>query len=516
LATALSSTLMGSAWAQDDRETLRIVQSTALKVVDPIFQNAYPVRNHGYLVFDTLFGVDDKYRPQPQMVKDWSLSDDKLTYSFTLRPGLKFHDGTFVKSEDCIASIKRWGSRDTMGRILMDRVASMNVVDDSTFTIVLKEPYGMVLDSIAKPGTYVPFVMPKRLADTPADQQVTEVIGSGPFRFVAGEFQPGVRAVYEKFADYIPRSEPPVWTSGGKVAKVDRIEWVGMPDSQTAANALMNGEVDFVEMPPLDMLDILEQTEGVVVKDVMQVGYNNAVYPNWLNPPFNNQKIRQALLLSLGQKDVLAAQVGNEKYYSECKAMFVCGSPYATDVGAPAGPDIEKAKELLKEGGYKGEKVVILQASDIAMHGAVSPVVAQALRNIGMNVEVQPMDIQTLFTRRGNQAPIAENGWSIYNGYWQSVDILNPITNVGVSGRGKNGGWFGWAEDEQLVNLRQDFIKETDETKRMQIVENIQKRAYDLVTYVPAGTFNVPYAYRDNVKGLLGGPGPVFWNVSKD
>jgi peptide/nickel transport system substrate-binding protein len=196
--------------------------------------------------------------------------------------------------------------------------------------------------------------------------------------------------------------------------------------------------------------------------------------------------------------------------------MFVCNSPYATDEGAPAGADLEKAKQLLAEGGYKGEKVVILQASDIAVHGAVSPVVAQALRDIGMNVEVQPMDIQTLFTRRGIQLPIDQGGWNIYNGFWQSVDILNPITNVGVNGRGKDGGWFGWHEDAELVKMRQDFIRETDEVKRKEIVTAIQKRAYDIVTFVPAGTFNVPYAFRDNVKGLVGGPGPVFWNVSKD
>lgn len=520
LAGAAATMLLGGlavpATAQDADTSLKIVLSTALRVIDPIFQNAYPVRNHGYLVFDTLFGVDDKYQPHPQMVKDWTVSDDKLTYTFTLRDGLLFHDGAPVTSEDCIASIKRWGARDTMGRILMDFVSGMTAVDDKTFTMVLKEPYGMVLDSLAKPGTYVPFIMPKRLADTPADQQITEAIGSGPFRFVASEFQPGVLAVYEKFADYVPREEAPVWTSGGKVANVDRIEWMAMPDAQTAANALMNGEIDFLEMPPLDMLPILKETDGVKVEDVMQIGYNNTVYPNWLNPPFNNQKIRQALLLAVSQEDVLAAQVGDPEFYQSCKAMFVCDSPYATDVGAPAGPDIEKAKELLKEGGYNGEKVVILQASDIAMHGAVSPVVAQALRTIGMNVEIQPMDIQTLFTRRGIQAPIEENGWSIYNGYWQSVDILNPITNVGVNGRGKDGGWFGWHEDARLVELRNAFIREPDEAKRKAIVEEIQTRAYDLVTFVPLGKFNAPYAFRDNVTGLVNGPGPVFWNVSKN
>lgn len=515
-ASLLSAPAIRTARAADP-STLRIVLSAALRVIDPVFQNAYPVRNHGYIVFDTLFGVDDKYKPHPQMVKDYTVSGDKLTYTFTLRDGLKFHDGSPVTSADCIASIRRWAKRDTMGRILIDFVKDMVAVNDKTFQMVLSEPYGMVLDSLGKPGTYVPFIMPKRLADLPADQPVPEVVGSGPFRFVASEFQPGVKAVYERFKDYVPRSEPPVWTSGGKHARVDRIEWIGMPDPQTAANALINGEIDFFESPPFDMIDILSKSPNVKVEDIMQVGYNGVMYMNWLHPPFNNHKIRQAMQAVISQKEVLEAQVGDPRFYQTCSAMFVCGSPLATDAGAPPPDKVDqaRARQLLKEGGYAGEKVVILRATDLAVLAPVPLVTAQALRSIGMNVEVQSMDVQTLFTRRGNQGPVSQGGWSIYNGIWQSVDVLNPITNAGVNGRGRDGGWFGWAEDAELVSMRNTFIREADDTKRKEIATAIQKRAYDVVSYIPTGKFNLPYAFRDNVKGLMNGPGPVFWNVSK-
>lgn len=508
---------MPAAGQAPDKKTLKIVLSASLRVVDPIFQSAYPVRNHGYLVYDTLFGVDDQYRPHPQMVKEWTVSDDKLLYTFTLREGLKFHDGKPVTSEDVVASIKRWGSRDLSGLTLMEFTQELAAVNDRTFTLKLKEPYGLVLQSLGKPSTYVPFIMPKRLADTPSNQPVTEVVGSGPFRFIASEFQPGVKAVYEKFADYIPRSEPPVWNSGGKVAHVDRIEWVNMPEPQTAANALINGEVDFVESPPFDLLPLLQSSKGVKVEDILQVGGIGVMYPNWLNPPFNKVEIRKALLYAIGQEDVLAAQIGDAKYYRECKAMFVCGTPLATDAGAPERlPDYEKAKQFLKDGGYKGEKVVILQATDIAVLSPVALITAQALRRIGMTVEVQSMDVQTVFARRGIQAPVENGGWSIYNGYTQSVQSVDPIINVGVNGRGRNGGWFGWHESADLVRMRGEFMRETDEGKRKQIAGNIQKLAYDLVTYVPTGMFDLPYAFRDNLKGLVKGPGPVFWNVRKE
>jgi peptide/nickel transport system substrate-binding protein len=221
-------------------KTITAVMHSDLRVIDPGMTTAYITRDHGYMVYDTLLATDSHFKIQPQMA-DWKVSDDKLTYTFTLRDGLKWHDGTPVTAEDCVASLKRWGKADGMGQKLMDFTASLEATDAKTITLKLKEPYGLVLESIGKPSSLVPFMMPKRLAETPPGTPIPEQIGSGPFKFVKAEFQPGVKVVYEKNADYVPRKEPPSWTSGAKVVKVDRVEWITMADAQTAVNALQSG-----------------------------------------------------------------------------------------------------------------------------------------------------------------------------------------------------------------------------------------------------------------------------------
>src|SRR4051812_8486016 len=219
-----------------EAKTITAVMHSDLRVTDPIVTTAYITRDHGYMVYDTLLATDSNFKIQPQMA-DWAISDDKLTYTFTLRDGLKWHDGTPVTADDCVASLKRWGKVDTLGSKLMEFTAGIEATDARTFTLKLKEPYGLVLESLGKPSSTVPFMMPKRLAETPVTQQIPEQIGSGPFKFVQAEFRPGVKAVYAKNTDYVPRKEPPSWTAGAKVVKVDRVEWVTMPDAQTAVNA---------------------------------------------------------------------------------------------------------------------------------------------------------------------------------------------------------------------------------------------------------------------------------------
>src|SRR5947208_7048199 len=237
LSTALASPVLAAG------STIIAVMHSDLRIIDPIFTTAYITRDHGYMVYDTLITTDANFKIQPQM-GDWKISDDKLTYAFTLRDGLKWHDGTPVTAEDCVASLNRWGAVDGMGQKLMDFTASIEPTDAKTITLKLKVPYGLVLDSIGKPSSRVAFMMPKRLAETPPDKQIPEQIGSGPFKFVQSEFQPGVKAVYVKNTDYVPRKEPSSWASGGKVVKVDRAEWITMPDSQNAVNALHAGATD--------------------------------------------------------------------------------------------------------------------------------------------------------------------------------------------------------------------------------------------------------------------------------
>ena len=169
LGAAAAALLSFSAEAQT---TLKVVKHSDVKIIDPIWTTAYIVRNHGYMIYDTLFAVNDKLEVKPQMVESWKVSDDKLTYSFTLRDGLKFHDGAAVTTEDVIASLKRWASRDAMGQKLMSVVKDLTAVDAKSFTLTLKEPYGLVIESLGKPSSLVPFIMPKRVADTPGNTQI--------------------------------------------------------------------------------------------------------------------------------------------------------------------------------------------------------------------------------------------------------------------------------------------------------------------------------------------------------
>lgn len=287
-------------------KTITAVMHSDLRVIDPILTTAYITRDHGYMVYDTLVATDSNFKIEPQMA-DWKVSDDKLTYTFTLRDGLKWHDGTPVTAEDCVASLKRWAKVDGMGQKLMDFTASLEATDAKTITLKLKEPYGLVLDSIGKPSSRVAFMMPKRLAETPPDKPIPEQIGSGPFKFVQAEFQPGVKAVYVKNKDYVPRKEPASWTAGGKVVKVDRVEWVTMADAQTAMNALQSGDIDFVENPSFDTLSILEADKDIKVETLNKFGFQTLGRMNFLYPPFDNIKVRQAALLAINQKQVLDA-----------------------------------------------------------------------------------------------------------------------------------------------------------------------------------------------------------------
>src|SRR6201997_2309392 len=334
IATAFSDAWMSKASAAE-KKTITAVMHSDLRVIDPLFTTAYITRDHGYMVFDTLLATDSNFKVQPQMA-DWKVSEDKLTYTFTLRDGLKWHDGAPVTAEDCAASLKRWGKNDNMGQKLMDFTASIEAPDAKTIVLKLKEPYGLVLESIAKPSSYVPFMMPKRMAETPVGKQMEEQIGSGPFKFIKAEFQPGVKSVYEKNTDYVPRKEPPNWTSGGKVVKVDRVEWITMADAQTAVNALQSGDIDFMEQPPFDLLPILEGNPDLKVETLNKFGFQTLGRMNFLLPPFDNIKVSRAELLAINQKDVLDALVGNSKYYKTCGAFFICDTPLETEAGADA------------------------------------------------------------------------------------------------------------------------------------------------------------------------------------
>jgi peptide/nickel transport system substrate-binding protein len=512
-ASVLAAGLSGSlAWGADTK-LLRYVPNGDFSQLDPIWTTSYIVRNHGYMVWDTLFALDENLEVQPQMVDTWSVSDDGLVYTFTLREGLIWHDGGPVTAADCVASIKRWGSRDGMGRMLMRFTEQLDVVDDSTFTLTLSEPYGLVLQSLGKLSSNVPFMMPERLANTPSTEQISEIVGSGPFVFVQSEYEPGNRAVYEKFEGYVPRPEPASLAAGGKVVHVDRVEWYYIPDAQTAVSALRRGEVDFYEMPPVDLLRQIQGDPNITIEVLDPIGTHGMLRPNFLNPPFNNPLIRQALYYATDQRDYMYTMIGNPDYFLEhCGSFFVCGTTYGTEAGAEEsnGKNVEKARALLREAGYNGERVVILDPTDLAPMHALANVTAQALRDIGMNVELRATDWSSVFSLRTNQGGVEAGGWSLFGTFFTGADVLNPVSNVAVGT--DQGSWFGWPRSDEIDALRIAWARANDED-RPAITEQLHRALFEFGIYVPVGQWVQPSAYRSNLEGLISSPVPFFWNV---
>jgi len=506
-------------WTQSARQkTLRFIPQADLRSIDPIWTTAYVTRNFGYLVFDTLFALDKDFKPQPQMVDRWTASDDRLTYNFVLRDGLKWHDGQPVRAADCVASVERWGKRDTLGQKLMEAVAEMRPVDDETFAIKLKSPFPLILDALGKLSSNVPFMMPERLAKTDAYQQIPEAIGSGPFKFVKEEWEPGHKAVFVKNTDYVPRSEPPSLASGGKIAKVDRVEWLYIPDTSTAASALNAGEADWYEQPPADLVPLFAANKDITVTTVDPLGNHGILRFNHIQPPFNNLKLREAVLNLVDQKDYMGAAAGDPKYWKTCAALFGCGTPFETNAGADAllnGPNLAEAKQLIQEAGYKGEKIVLLSATDQPIVQGQALVTLDALRKAGLNIELQASDWGTLITRRTSKEPVEKSGWSIFHTWTSAPDFFSPAVNLPVRANGEKA-WFGWPTDPKIEELIDALFKAPDPAAQKKLAADIQVEAYtNDVPYVPTGQFVAPTAYRKNLEGIIIAPVVFLWNVEK-
>lgn len=505
---------LGQAAPAASETVLRVIPHADLKNVDPIWTTAYITRNHGYMVYDTLFAMDENLKPQPQMVDSWSISADKLTWTFVLRDGLAWHDGAPVTAADCVASLERWGKRDGMGQALMDVAESLSAADDKTIVLRLKKPYGLVLESIGKISSNVAFMMPERLARTDPLEQVPEVIGSGPFKFSKDEWVPGSKVVYSKNEAYVPRSEAPSFAAGGKLAKVDRVEWIYFPDQTTAMNALINGEVDYFETPSPDLATVLKTSPGVVVEINDPLGSTGFARFNHLLPPFDKAAVRRAAMRAMKQEDYLLAAIGIPDNYSTCYSVFPCGTPLENDSGSAivSGADIEDAKRMLAESGYDGTPVLLMQPTDIPVLSAFSLVTAEKLRKIGMNVDLQAMDWSTLTSRRAVRDPVSEGGWNIFHTWWIGADVLDPMA-IAYSGD-PDKGWFGWATDPELESLRTSFAFAKDVREQQSIAAQVQDRLYAIGSHGNLGTFFSPVAYRDNVKGLIKSPVQFFWNIS--
>jgi peptide/nickel transport system substrate-binding protein len=496
-------------------KVLRMIHTQNLASLDPIWTTAAATKDYGFLTFDQLLAVDLNYKPQPQMAEGWEVDKDGRAYVFTLREGLKFHDGVPVRSQDCIPSIKRWGARDGFGQLMMRFVDDFEVIDDRKFRIKLKRPFLMLPDALAKSGASECFIMPERMAMTPPSEQVKEAIGSGPFKFLKDEWVSGSSAAWAKFDGYVPRKEPVSGTAGGRVANVDRIEWSIITDASTAMAALSSGEKDYWDLPPADLIATLKKDPNLVVatRNTSRVYY--MLQFNHLHPPFNNPAVRQAIAMAIDQPQFLKAANPDPTLLKPCYGVYACDTPYASEEGAEnlKVKDLEKAKGALKAAGYAGEKTVLLGVSD-GSTAQLSQVLEDILRKIGMNVEYVTVDFATMSQRRVNQEATDKGGWSCFLTGWTGADILNPAVNPMLRGTGLKS-FPGWCTDPELEQLKDQWASATDPAEQKRLATAIQVQALKTLPYLPLGSGDLQSVHRKEVTGVFPAPVAAYWNIGK-
>ena len=494
---------------------LRFIPQADLTLLDPVFNTALVTRNHGMMVYDQLYGLDAGYVARPQLVEGHVVEDDGRTWRITLREGTIFHDGAPILARDAIASIDRWTRADVLGQNIRALTDEMTPVSDRVFLVKLKRPFPLLATALAKPSSYCP-VMPERFARNPPSVQVTEIVGSGPFRWVANERMVGSRAAYERFAGYKPRPEPVSFLAGGKVARVDRVEWLTIPDAATAGAALQRGEVDWWEQPTADLVPLLQRARDVQVEVKDKAGLMGMIRLNHLQPPFDNPAIRRAFLPAINQADYMTAVIGDDRslWNARC-GFFLPGTPLATEAGLDAmtgAPDYDKVKRNLQEAGYKGEKVVLAGPTDLAALNAMSELAGDMFRRVGVNLDYQASDWGSVATRvMTNRDGLDKGGWSAWCNYIPGIIALNPATQSYVRGPGRTG-TSGWPDLPKIEGLRDQFLAADSLADQKHITEQIQLQAFQDIPYLPTGAYTPPTAFRSNVSGIVEGF-PLFYNL---
>jgi peptide/nickel transport system substrate-binding protein len=504
---------VGAAQAQE--RVLRVAPSADLAVLDPMYSAVIITRLYSLMVYETLFSWDSKLQPQPQMVERWSVAPDQLSWSFTLRPGLRFHDGSAVTTADIAASLKRWMARDVLGQKLATYVASIDPVDANSFQIRLTKPAAFLPWALGSAVGQIPAIM--RAADLAGDpsRPVSTAIGSGPFRFDHAARVSGSRAVFPRNAEYQPRAEPPDGLAGGRVVKVDRVEWHVMPDANTAVAALQTGEIDLVEAPLLDLLPALERNRGITVRKINQLNNQGIMRPNSLMPPFNDPRARQALTLLADQGDYMSAVVGDSSRWHRCGAYYICGGPYGHVQAPLPQPNIERARALLAEAGYRGEPLTVVATKELAPIGQMSEVMIDGLRRAGVNLDVVWTDWGTMVGRQSQKGPPSSGGWHLQVSYSSGITASHPMTNVGTNMVCNGSNWMGWPCDDTTEALRQAFVDAPDEPARLAATQRLQTHLETVRPYIPLGEFDAPIAYRSNLRGVLDSPVITYWNIEK-
>jgi peptide/nickel transport system substrate-binding protein len=498
--------------------TVKFIPHADLGIVDPIVTTAYITRIHAFLAYDTLYGMDAEFRLQPQMVEGHVVEEDHKRWTLTLREGLRFHDGEPVRARDCVASIRRWAARHPLGQEMMARLAEITAPDDRTIALRFNRPYALVPAALGGLVTPVCAIMPERLAQTDSARQVTEVVGSGPFRFVANERVQGSRFVYEKFAGYVPRpSGEASWTAGPKRVHIDRVEWQITPDPATGAAALQSGEVDWWENVTADLAPVLRRNRAITVEVPNPTGLLGWGRFNHLHPPFDNPRIRRALMGAINQADYMTAVTGTDRaLWRENVGFFPPETPFASDVGVEVlrGPrDYDRVKREIEAAGYKGERVVMLAATDLPNVHALGQVGHDMLKKAGLNVDYVATDWGTVVARRASREPPERGGWNIFFTFWTGLDNIDPGVNQTIRGNGAQG-WWGWASNEKLEALRAQWFDAPGLAAQQSIAREIQAEAFQSAPTLPCGQYFSLTAYRRSLTDVPKGV-PLFWSLRK-
>lgn len=519
-AVAAGSAVLGApaiVRAQSTR-VLRFVPEADVVIFDPVVTPSWQTRDYAYLVYDTLFGMDDQYRPQPQMLEGYNVDQDGLLWTLTLREGLKFHDGEPVRAQDAAPSIRRWGARDSFGQALMAATGEIRATNDRTVTIRLKKPFPLLPNALGKTMAYPCMVMPERVASTDPFKAFTETVGSGPYRFLQSERVAGSRLVFERFRDYVPRKGgTPQMTAGPKVAHFDRIEWTIMQDTATAAAALQRGEIDWLQTPHTDLVPVLKANKNIVVRTILPTGLIAYMRFNHLTPPFDNPGIRRALLGAVNQSDYMIAINGPDRsLWRDGVGYFAPGSPFASKAGMEqltGKRDLARVRQELEKAGYKGEKVVMLVAVNVPYLKAMGEVTADLLKKVGMNVDYQATDWTSVVQRRMKTEPAEQGGWNLFCIYDNGANQLDPASHLLLRGNGK-AAQFGWPTSAKTEALRDAWFDARSPAEQKKIAEQLQRQAFEDVPYIPLGQSIPPTAYRNYLTGVLEGH-PFFWNVRR-
>ena len=502
-----------------ETKTVRYVGFSEPKVLDPIANWLAVTFQHGYLVYDTLFSRDSNGEAQPQMVESWEVSDDKKHYTFTLRDGLKFHDGSPVEAADAVASINRWAQRDSSGKTLLGFGMKVNAIDEKSFEVTLDTPTLIVVDAFAKP-TVAPLVVMREeeAANTPATEPVDKIIGSGPFKWVEEEHVPGSKLVYERNLDYVPRDEPPDYFSGGKVVNIDRVEWIVLPDASSAINALIAGEIDIIERPPLDLLPLLEASPDVGLQLNNGKGMIAFVRANHTQTIFDTREGREALAYAFDQEEFMRSVAGVDgKYWSTCYSFFACGGRFESELGMEdrKTPDPQKARELLEAAGYDGQLVAVLGASNSTVLKEFATVMAESLSRLDVNVDLRLSEIASMLASRKNRDIPEKGGWSMFPMTSMAFVLDDPIGNFWLASKCEENLYAGWPCDAKMEELLASWARELDPEKQMEITREIQEEAARDFPILPLGQFFYPVAHRNSITDMVKSPLTVFWSMDK-